>query len=109
MVLHTLYRMVPLLKRHLCLSWHSFAAESVNTKGTKSQSSGQCIYKMSYIFIWLSGGRGSKRLSSGFLPSPSQKGDLLAEVFHELSELSIPKLHLQLMWDPPTQVGVTRG
>ena len=95
-VFHPLYLMVPLLKRHFFLSWHCFATESVHTRGTKSQSHGQCIYKMSYIFIglsggrglrqlssgfppsiWLGGSRGSKWLSCGFPPSPSWKGDLL--------------------------------
>ena len=61
--------MVPLLKRHFNLAWCGFATESVNTRGTKSQISGQCIYKTSFIFIKLGGNRGSKWLSSGFPPS----------------------------------------
>ena len=35
--------------------------------------------------------------------------DLSAEVLHELSELIIPDVCLQLMQGPPTQVKVTRG
>ena len=125
--------MVPLLKRHFLFSWHGFATENVNTRGTKSQSGGQCIYKMSHIFIRLSGSRGSKRLSSGFPPSPLRKvtswssslgflfpldfpkglavgpwgvclvpeHHLSMEVLHELSQLTIPKVCLQLTWGPP--------
>ena len=75
-VFHTLYLMVPLLKRHSHLSQDGFTTKSVNMRGTELQTSGQCVYKTSYIFIWLGGSRGSKWLSSRFPPSPSQKGDL---------------------------------
>ena len=61
--------MVPLLKRHFHLAWHGFAAEIVYMSGTKLQSHGQCVNKMSHIFIGLCGGRVSRRLSSGFPPS----------------------------------------
>ena len=77
MVFYTLYLMAPLLKRHFSLAWHGVATEGVYMRGTKSQSCGWCIYKMSHIFIGLRGGRGLKRLSCGFPPSPSQKCDLL--------------------------------
>ena len=96
MVFYTLYLVVLLFERHFHFAWHSFATESVYTRGTKSQSCGQCVYKVSHIFISLSGGRGSrwlslgfppsiwlsgskglKWLSCGFPPSPSQKDDLL--------------------------------
>ena len=80
MIFHTLYLMIPLLERHFCLSWHGFVTESIDTRGTKLQSGGQCIYKTSYIFIWLSGSRVSKWLSSGFPPSPSWKGDLVIDI-----------------------------
>ena len=68
-VFYTLYLMVPLLKRHFHLAWHGFTTESVYMRGTKSQSYGQCVYKMSHVFIGFSGGWGSRRLSSGFPPS----------------------------------------
>ena len=40
------------------------------------------------------------------------ESDLLAEILHELSQpiiCKIPKVCLQLVWGPPTQVRVTRG
>ena len=75
-VFHALHLMVPLLKRHFCLSQHGFTTESVNMKGTKSQSSGQCIYETSYIFMWLSGSRGQRGCPLEFQPPP-WKHDLL--------------------------------
>ena len=65
--------MVPLLKRYVNFSWCGFATENINTRGTKLQTSSQCIYKTSHIFIWLGGRRGLKWLSCGFPPSPSWK------------------------------------
>ena len=62
--------MVPLLEQTLpCLAWHSFAVEGIYMRGTESQSHGQCIYKMSHIFIRLEQGLvGQERLSCGFPP-----------------------------------------
>ena len=40
MVFDTLYLMVPLLKGHLSLTWHSLATEGVDSGGTQVQS--QC-------------------------------------------------------------------
>ena len=68
-VFYALYLMVPLFKRHFHLAWHGFATESVYTRGSNSQSHGLWVYKMSHIFIGVSGGRGSEKLSSGFPPS----------------------------------------
>ena len=93
-VFYALYLMVPLLEQHFHFAWHGFATKSVYMGGTKSQSHGQSVDKTSHILIWLGGcwgeeavlwvptltwlggSRGCKWLSSEFLPSPSQKGDL---------------------------------
>ena len=52
------------LKDTSVFCWCGFTAESVNTRGTKSQTGSPCVYKTSYIFICLGGSRGSKWLSS---------------------------------------------
>ena len=96
MVFYALYPRVPLLEQHFHFAWHGFATKSFYTMGTKLQSHGQCVDKVSHILIGLSRCWGMRRLSSGFPPSiwlcrgrrskwllwgnppsPSWKGDLL--------------------------------
>ena len=39
-IFYTLYLMVPLLKQHLCFTWHTVATEGVDLQGTELQPCG---------------------------------------------------------------------
>ena len=73
-VFYALYLMVPLLEWHFCFAWCGFAAKTVYTRGTKSQSHGQCVDKASHILIGLSGCWGWGGCPLGSHPPPGCVG-----------------------------------